>query len=174
MLFRTMGLGWEWEPDFLTTPRPRCPWAPASTCLPPVFPSLHSSTSVSDFSPFLSCHIPFLSHFVSLISYFSSAFRKEWGLEPFLPPSLLQGIKEKTLRKSLSQQLKAHQTHPSSGTKVSRVGPGAPCWGTSGTGGLLRGFPASLVFWGLSPLFLTWIHIQLDQIWTMIVERIFP
>ncbi|XP_060038494.1 FERM and PDZ domain-containing protein 3 isoform X1 [Erinaceus europaeus] len=42
---------------------------------------------------------------------------KEWGLEPFLPPSLLQGIKEKTLRKSLSQQLKAHQTHPSCGTK---------------------------------------------------------
>ncbi|KAL0588652.1 FERM and PDZ domain-containing protein 3 [Plecturocebus cupreus] len=42
---------------------------------------------------------------------------KEWGLEPFLPPSLLQGIKEKNLRKSLSQQLKAHQTHPSCGTK---------------------------------------------------------
>ncbi|XP_006050784.3 FERM and PDZ domain-containing protein 3 isoform X2 [Bubalus bubalis] len=46
---------------------------------------------------------------------------KEWGLEPFLPPSLLQGIKEKTLRKSLSQQLKAHQTHPSSGTKGSAI-----------------------------------------------------
>ncbi|XP_064319206.1 FERM and PDZ domain-containing protein 3 [Phalacrocorax carbo] len=43
---------------------------------------------------------------------------KEWGLEPFLPPSLLQLIKEKTLRKSLSQQLKAHQNQPG-GTKVS-------------------------------------------------------
>ncbi|KAM7338685.1 hypothetical protein ACRRTK_002169 [Alexandromys fortis] len=42
---------------------------------------------------------------------------KEWGLEPFLPPSLLQGIKEKNLRKSLSQQLKAHQMHPSCSTK---------------------------------------------------------
>ncbi|KAM4798567.1 FERM and PDZ domain-containing protein 3 [Urocitellus parryii] len=46
---------------------------------------------------------------------------KEWGLEPFLPPSLLQGIKEKNLRKSLSQQLKAHQMHPSSGTKGSAI-----------------------------------------------------
>ncbi|XP_074864103.1 FERM and PDZ domain-containing protein 3 isoform X1 [Carettochelys insculpta] len=44
---------------------------------------------------------------------------KEWGLEPFLPPSLLQLIKEKSLRKSLSQQLKAHQNQPPSGTKVS-------------------------------------------------------
>lgn len=44
--------------------------------------------------------------------------RKEWGLEPFLPPSLLQLIKEKSLRKSLSQQLKAHQHQPG-GTKVS-------------------------------------------------------
>ncbi|NWI96648.1 FRPD3 protein, partial [Pitta sordida] len=43
---------------------------------------------------------------------------KEWGLEPFLPPSLLQLIKEKSLRKSLSQQLKAHQHQPG-GTKVS-------------------------------------------------------
>ncbi|XP_061455057.1 FERM and PDZ domain-containing protein 3 [Rhineura floridana] len=43
---------------------------------------------------------------------------KEWGLEPFLPPSLLQGIKDKSLRKSLSQQLKAHQNQPC-GTKVS-------------------------------------------------------
>ncbi|OXB57169.1 hypothetical protein ASZ78_000570 [Callipepla squamata] len=43
---------------------------------------------------------------------------KEWGLEPFLPPSLLQLVKEKSLRKSLSQQLKAHQNQPS-GTKVS-------------------------------------------------------
>ncbi|KAM5221202.1 FERM and PDZ domain-containing protein 3 [Ctenodactylus gundi] len=46
---------------------------------------------------------------------------KEWGLEPFLPPSLLQCIKEKNLRKSLSQQLKAHQTHPSSSTKGSAI-----------------------------------------------------
>ncbi|XP_014650832.1 PREDICTED: FERM and PDZ domain-containing protein 3 [Ceratotherium simum simum] len=46
---------------------------------------------------------------------------KEWGLEPFLPPSLLQGIKEKNLRKSLSQQLKAHQIHPSSSTKGSAI-----------------------------------------------------
>ncbi|CAM9392293.1 unnamed protein product [Bubo scandiacus] len=43
---------------------------------------------------------------------------KEWGLEPFLPPSLLQLIKEKSLRKALSQQLKAHQNQPG-GTKVS-------------------------------------------------------
>ncbi|XP_074771295.1 FERM and PDZ domain-containing protein 3 isoform X2 [Athene noctua] len=43
---------------------------------------------------------------------------KEWGLEPFLPPSLLQLIKEKSLRKALSQQLKAHQNQPGS-TKVS-------------------------------------------------------
>ncbi|NXN93512.1 FRPD3 protein, partial [Rhinopomastus cyanomelas] len=43
---------------------------------------------------------------------------KEWGLEPFLPPSLLQLIKEKSLRKSLSQQLKAHQNQSGS-TKVS-------------------------------------------------------
>ncbi|KAM8966000.1 FERM and PDZ domain-containing protein 3 [Sarcophilus harrisii] len=46
---------------------------------------------------------------------------KEWGLEPFLPPSLLQSIKEKNLRKSLSQQLKAHQAHPPSGTKGSQM-----------------------------------------------------
>ncbi|XP_036316653.1 FERM and PDZ domain-containing protein 3 isoform X1 [Pipistrellus kuhlii] len=46
---------------------------------------------------------------------------KEWGLEPFLPPSLLQSIKEKNFRKSLSQQLKAHQTYPSSGTKGSTI-----------------------------------------------------
>ncbi|XP_013922570.1 PREDICTED: FERM and PDZ domain-containing protein 3 [Thamnophis sirtalis] len=43
---------------------------------------------------------------------------KEWGLEPFLPPSLLQGIKEKSLRKALSQQLKAHQNQPPWGTKI--------------------------------------------------------
>ncbi|KAM6426888.1 FERM and PDZ domain-containing protein 3 isoform 2-T14 [Liasis olivaceus] len=43
---------------------------------------------------------------------------KEWGLEPFLPPSLLQGIKDKGLRKALSQQLKAHQNQPPGGTKI--------------------------------------------------------
>ncbi|XP_029138767.1 FERM and PDZ domain-containing protein 3 [Protobothrops mucrosquamatus] len=43
---------------------------------------------------------------------------KEWGLEPFLPPSLLQGIKDKSLRKALSQQLKAHQNQPPWGTKI--------------------------------------------------------
>ncbi|XP_069469148.1 FERM and PDZ domain-containing protein 3 [Ambystoma mexicanum] len=44
---------------------------------------------------------------------------KEWGLEPFLPPTLLQNVKEKTLRKALSQQLKTHQNHLPSGTTVS-------------------------------------------------------
>ncbi|XP_026540107.1 FERM and PDZ domain-containing protein 3 [Notechis scutatus] len=43
---------------------------------------------------------------------------KEWGLEPFLPPSLLQGTKDKSLRKALSQQLKAHQNQPPWGTKI--------------------------------------------------------
>ena len=38
-----------------------------------------------------------------------------------LPPSLLQLVKEKSLRKSLSQQLKAHQNQPG-GTKVSPCG----------------------------------------------------
>ncbi|XP_030066601.1 FERM and PDZ domain-containing protein 3 [Microcaecilia unicolor] len=46
---------------------------------------------------------------------------KEWGLEPFLPPSLMQIVKEKTLRKSLSQQLKAHQNQQPSGTRVSAI-----------------------------------------------------
>lgn len=96
----------------------------------------------------------------SLISCFSSAFRKEWGLEPFLPPSLLQGIKEKNLRKSLSQQLKAHQTHSPSGTKVPGVIHWVPCSGASGCGALLCGFPAGPVF--CPPPFLTWVHIQLD------------
>lgn len=54
--------------------------------------------------------------------------RKEWGLEPFLPPSLLQLTKEKSLRKSLSQQLKAHQNQPG-GTKVSPTRMAmAHCW----------------------------------------------
>ncbi|XP_075040712.1 FERM and PDZ domain-containing protein 3 isoform X1 [Mixophyes fleayi] len=34
---------------------------------------------------------------------------KEWGLDPFLPPSLLQVYKEKSLRKALAQHLKIHQ-----------------------------------------------------------------
>ncbi|XP_060126077.1 FERM and PDZ domain-containing protein 3-like [Zootoca vivipara] len=38
---------------------------------------------------------------------------KEWGLEPFLPPSLLLATKDKHLRRSLSQQLKAHQRRSS-------------------------------------------------------------
>lgn len=96
--------------------------------------------------PILSC---------SLISCFSSALRKEWGLEPFLPPSLLQGIKEKNLRKSLSQQLKAHQMHPSSSTKVPSGIHWVPCSRTSGHGGgqgcLRCGFPADLIFWGPPP-----------------------
>ncbi|KAM4696087.1 FERM and PDZ domain-containing protein 3 [Rhinophrynus dorsalis] len=45
---------------------------------------------------------------------------KEWGLEPFLPPSLLQGYKEKTLRKALTQHLKIHQNQLS-GNKVSVI-----------------------------------------------------
>ncbi|ETE69690.1 FERM and PDZ domain-containing protein 3, partial [Ophiophagus hannah] len=47
---------------------------------------------------------------------------KEWGLEPFLPPSLLQGTKDKSLRKALSQQLKAHQNQPPWGAE----GPSEP------------------------------------------------
>ncbi|XP_075691714.1 FERM and PDZ domain-containing protein 3 isoform X2 [Rhinoderma darwinii] len=39
---------------------------------------------------------------------------KEWGLEPFLPPSLLQVYKEKSLRKALAQHLKIHQNQLSS------------------------------------------------------------
>lgn len=60
-----------------------------------------------------------------------SRARKEWGLEPFLPPSLLQGIKDKSLRKSLSQQLKAHQSQPPCGTKARRGGGGSEqrLWG---------------------------------------------
>lgn len=59
-----------------------------------------------------------------------SLHRKEWGLEPFLPPSLLQLIKEKSLRKSLSQQLKAHQNQ-TGGTKVS-PNPRGHSWGMVG------------------------------------------
>ncbi|XP_053229085.1 FERM and PDZ domain-containing protein 3-like isoform X2 [Podarcis raffonei] len=38
---------------------------------------------------------------------------KEWGLEPFLPPSLLPATKDKLLRRSLSHQLKSHQRRSS-------------------------------------------------------------
>ncbi|XP_056395279.1 FERM and PDZ domain-containing protein 3 isoform X2 [Hyla sarda] len=45
---------------------------------------------------------------------------KEWGLEPFLPPSLLQIYKEKSLRKALAQHLKIHQNQLS-GNKMSII-----------------------------------------------------
>eukprot|EP00079_Xenopus_tropicalis_P038653 XP_017952424.1 PREDICTED: FERM and PDZ domain-containing protein 3 isoform X2 [Xenopus tropicalis] len=45
------------------------------------------------------------------------AVEKEWGLDPFLPPALLQGYKEKSLRKALAQNLKIHQNQLS-GSKV--------------------------------------------------------
>ncbi|XP_066438136.1 FERM and PDZ domain-containing protein 3 [Eleutherodactylus coqui] len=45
---------------------------------------------------------------------------KEWGLEHFLPPSLLQVYKEKSLRKALAQHLKIHQ-HQLSGNKMSII-----------------------------------------------------
>ncbi|XP_051790378.1 FERM and PDZ domain-containing protein 3 isoform X3 [Erpetoichthys calabaricus] len=46
---------------------------------------------------------------------------KEWGLEPFLPPSLLPLVKEKNVCKSLSQQLKAYQNPPPTGNKVPAI-----------------------------------------------------
>ncbi|XP_068104185.1 FERM and PDZ domain-containing protein 3 isoform X2 [Hyperolius riggenbachi] len=48
------------------------------------------------------------------------AVEKEWGLDPFLPPSLLQSYKEKSIRKALAQHLKIHQNQLS-GNKVSIV-----------------------------------------------------
>ncbi|XP_073456752.1 FERM and PDZ domain-containing protein 3 [Aquarana catesbeiana] len=45
---------------------------------------------------------------------------KEWGLDPFLPQSLLQNYKEKTLRKALAQHLKIHQNQLS-GNKASII-----------------------------------------------------
>ncbi|XP_040262220.1 FERM and PDZ domain-containing protein 3 [Bufo bufo] len=45
---------------------------------------------------------------------------KEWGLEPFLPPSLLHVYKEKPLRKALAQHLKIHQNQLS-GSKMSII-----------------------------------------------------
>ncbi|KAM5146722.1 FERM and PDZ domain-containing protein 3 [Mantella aurantiaca] len=45
---------------------------------------------------------------------------KEWGLDPFLPQSLLQSYKEKTLRKALAQHLKIHQNQLS-GSKASII-----------------------------------------------------
>ncbi|XP_038155089.1 FERM and PDZ domain-containing protein 3 isoform X2 [Cyprinodon tularosa] len=43
---------------------------------------------------------------------------KEWGLEPFLPLTLLPTMKEKNVCKSLSQLLKTYQHPPPSGNKV--------------------------------------------------------
>ncbi|XP_034147898.1 FERM and PDZ domain-containing protein 3 isoform X5 [Esox lucius] len=43
---------------------------------------------------------------------------KEWGLEPFLPLTLLPTIKEKNVCKTLSQLLKTYQQPPPSGNKV--------------------------------------------------------
>ncbi|XP_068182046.1 FERM and PDZ domain-containing protein 3 [Antennarius striatus] len=43
---------------------------------------------------------------------------KEWGLEPFLPLTLLPTVKEKNVCKSLSQLLKTYQHQPPSGNKV--------------------------------------------------------
>uniref|UniRef100_A0A4W5KVP0 FERM and PDZ domain containing 3 n=1 Tax=Hucho hucho TaxID=62062 RepID=A0A4W5KVP0_9TELE len=43
---------------------------------------------------------------------------KEWGLEPFLPLTLLPSIKEKNVCKTLSQLLKTYQHLPPSGNKV--------------------------------------------------------
>ncbi|XP_019725638.1 FERM and PDZ domain-containing protein 3 isoform X5 [Hippocampus comes] len=43
---------------------------------------------------------------------------KEWGLEPFLPLTLLPTVKEKNVCKILSQLLKTYQHPPPSGSKV--------------------------------------------------------
>ncbi|XP_063045685.1 FERM and PDZ domain-containing protein 3 [Engraulis encrasicolus] len=43
---------------------------------------------------------------------------KEWGLEPFLPLSLLPTVKEKNVCKTLSQLLKTYQHPPPAGNKV--------------------------------------------------------
>ncbi|XP_013861487.1 FERM and PDZ domain-containing protein 3 isoform X3 [Austrofundulus limnaeus] len=43
---------------------------------------------------------------------------KEWGLEPFLPLTLLPTVKEKNVCKTLSQLLKTYQHPPPSGNKV--------------------------------------------------------
>lgn len=45
-------------------------------------------------------------------------FRKEWGLEPFLPLTLLPTVKEKNVCKTLSQLLKTYQHPPPAGNKV--------------------------------------------------------
>ncbi|XP_041076733.1 FERM and PDZ domain-containing protein 3-like [Polyodon spathula] len=46
---------------------------------------------------------------------------KEWGLDPFLPLSLLPTIKEKNVCKTLSQLLKTYQHSPPSGSKVPSI-----------------------------------------------------
>ncbi|XP_034037200.1 FERM and PDZ domain-containing protein 3 isoform X4 [Thalassophryne amazonica] len=43
---------------------------------------------------------------------------KEWGLEPFLPLTMLPTVKEKNVCKTLSQLLKTYQHPPPSGNKV--------------------------------------------------------
>ncbi|XP_062856451.1 FERM and PDZ domain-containing protein 3 [Trichomycterus rosablanca] len=43
---------------------------------------------------------------------------KEWGLEPFLPLTLLPTVKEKNVCKTLSQLLKTYQHQPPAGNKV--------------------------------------------------------
>nr|XP_006632995.1 PREDICTED: FERM and PDZ domain-containing protein 3 [Lepisosteus oculatus] len=48
---------------------------------------------------------------------------KEWGLEPFLPLTLLPTVKEKNVCKSLSQLLKTYQHPPPSGNKVASQRP---------------------------------------------------
>ncbi|XP_077139501.1 FERM and PDZ domain-containing protein 3 isoform X1 [Ranitomeya variabilis] len=71
-----------------------------------VLSALHIYISVSSSRP---------GHKISL-----RGVEKEWGLEPFLPPSLLQVYKEKSLRKALAQHLKIHQNQLS-GNKMSII-----------------------------------------------------
>uniref|UniRef100_A0A8B9L842 FERM and PDZ domain containing 3 n=1 Tax=Astyanax mexicanus TaxID=7994 RepID=A0A8B9L842_ASTMX len=52
------------------------------------------------------------------LSYLS---RKEWGLEPFLPLTLLPTVKEKNVCKTLSQLLKTYQHPPPAGNKVQNL-----------------------------------------------------
>lgn len=67
------------------------------------------SSLVSD-KPFHCCFL--------LCIHSSLSHRKEWGLEPFLPLTLLPTVKEKNVCKSLSQLLKTYQHPPPSGNKV--------------------------------------------------------
>lgn len=63
-------------------------------------------------------NVVFLFCVYSSIFLFAHDHRKEWGLEPFLPPTLLPTVKEKNVCKSLSQLLKTYQHPPPSGNKV--------------------------------------------------------